>query len=723
MDLSKLNKAQHKAVKYLDGPCLVLAGAGSGKTRVITQKIAYLITDCAYQAKNICALTFTNKAAREMNERLRNLINPKFLRGLTVGTFHSLGLRFLREEYAHANLKQNFSVLDSSDTLAIVQELLASTDKAHLRSVQQKISLWKNGLITPDAAANLAIDNNELEAARAYQSYQATLKAYQSVDFDDLICLPAEILLNQTEVRERWQKRIHYLLVDEYQDTNTCQYKLMQSLSGSRSMFTVVGDDDQAIYAWRGATVENLTQLKKDYPSLEVIKLEQNYRSVQSVLQAANNVISHNPKAFDKTLWSELGSGQSINVTPMENDLAEAESIALRISAHKFSQQNRWQDYAVLYRSNHQARIIEQAFRTLRIPYTISGGQSFFDKAEIRDVLAWLRIIANEDEDPSFIRAATTPKRGIGQNTLQALGEYAAKNSMSLYEAAYGDLETFLATAKQRNAVTEFIDLINYFQNRINIKATIEPQTELFGNSKFDLSNHTEPINYAESSHDNLGFNNANTGVDLKVEDSVSKLLDDLLQLIRYEYHLYDNFDERQAQNRWNNVQELIQWLKRKADEDELDLREIVQYVALITMLDRSDEEEPDAVKLSTIHAAKGLEYPHVYLIGVEENLLPHRGNAEDESDTSEEANIANQRRIEEERRLMYVGITRAKDTLQLSWCKKRRRAREEIVCEPSRFIAEMGINLKSNQADAITDPETTLSALKRLLNNKRASS
>lgn len=695
-----LNPAQNQAVKYLNGPCLVLAGAGSGKTRVITRKIAYLITECGYQANKVCALTFTNKAAKEMSERLREIVNPRFLKGLTIGTFHSLGLRFLREEYALCKLKQNFSVLDAGDALAIVQELTASTDKAHIRSVQQKISLWKNALIDPDSAFNSASDNTSAEAAKIYYSYQATLFAYQAVDFDDLIRLPAQILLNDEAARKRWQARTHYLLVDEYQDTNTCQYQLMKALSGSRQMFTVVGDDDQAIYAWRGATAENLQQLNADYPQLKVIKLEQNYRSVQSVLKAANNVISHNPKSFDKKLWSELGAGSPIGVTSMANDLVEAESIALRISADKFRLQASWKDFAVLYRGNHQARVLEQAFRTLRIPYTISGGQSFFDKAEIRDILAWLRLIANEDEDPAFIRAATSPKRGIGQNTLQALGEQAAKSGCSLYTIASGELENILSTAKQRNAVYEFIHLINYFQNRIQPGAVLATtQADIFEQQPSTNSN--------------------NIGIDQQTEDSVARLLDDLLQIINYEYYLYDIFDDRQAQNRWSNVQELTQWLKRKADEEDFSIQEIVQYVALITMLDRSDDEEPDAVKLSTIHASKGLEYPHVFLIGVEENLLPHRGNAEDEDDTSEAANIAQMRRIEEERRLMYVAITRARSSLQISWCKKRRRAREEIVCEPSRFIAEMGINLKEEATTTNTNPEQTLSALKNLLSKQ----
>lgn len=676
-----LNPRQREAVLYLDGPCLVLAGAGSGKTRVITQKIAYLLRECSYPARQVVALTFTNKAAREMNERVRSLVNPQWLRGLTVGTFHSLGLRFLREEYATAGLKQGFSILDAHDAQALVQELLATTDRARLRAVQQAISLWKNALLDPDGAARAARDANEAEAARVYHSYQATLKAYQSVDFDDLIRLPAQLLAADSPLRTRWQSRVQYLLVDEYQDTNVCQYQMVRLLCGDRAMLTAVGDDDQAIYAWRGATSENLGQLARDYPQLRLIKLEQNYRSVQRILHAANQVISHNPKTFEKTLWSELGLGDPIRVTPMDSDLVEAESIAMRLSAARFERQAQWKDFAVLYRGNHQSRVMEQALRTLRIPYTVSGGQSFFDKAEVRDVLAWLRLIANEDEDPAFIRAATTPRRGIGQGTLQALGAEAARRNVSLFTVASEATETILPAARQRQAVQDFVALIRNFQVRAQRRGTSAGTNEETSNGE--------------------------------TSDGAARVLDDLLTAVDYERHLYDLLDDRQAQSRWTNVLELLDWLKRKAGEEDMTLLELVQHVALVTMLERSEDDEPDAVKLSTLHASKGLEFPYVYLIGVEEGLLPHRGGT-DEGDDGEAA--AQVRRIEEERRLMYVGITRAQRTLQVSWCRKRRRGRDDIACEPSRFIAEMGLQAEPSAAAADMDPDRTLGLLKALL-------
>lgn len=677
-----LNPRQREAVLYLDGPCLVLAGAGSGKTRVITQKIAYLLRECGYQGRHVVALTFTNKAAQEMSERVKGLVDSRLAKGLTVSTFHSLGVRFLREEAQHVGLKPQFSIIDASDALAIIQDMLATTDKARLKAVQQSISLWKNALISPDDAEKVAATPSQAEAAKIYRNYDATLKAYQSVDFDDLIRLPAWLLQHDSAVRERWQARVQYLLVDEYQDTNECQYRLVQMLTGQRAMFTAVGDDDQAIYAWRGATVQNLSKLTTDYPDLRLIKLEQNYRSVQRILTAANQVISRNPNLFDKKLWSDLGVGEPIKVTAMDSEEIEAESIAIRISAERFERKAEWRDFAILYRSNQQARVLEQALRNLRIPYTVSGGQSFFDKAEIRDVLAYLRLIANDDDDPAFIRAATTPRRGIGRATLQTLGQFAAERQMSLFAALFEIGQTELLAAKQLEPLQTFGAFIQRMQQRAG-------KTPAQG-----ISNTAEPA---------------------------SVILDDLLRAIDYERYLYDLLEERPAQTRWQNVLELVGWLKRKAEESDLNLFELVQHVALVTMLERSDDEEPDAVKLSTLHASKGLEYPHVFLAGVEEGLLPHMGRDDEDLDPACAAEVLAQR-VQEERRLMYVGITRARRSLHLTWCKKRRRAREDVVRERSRFIEEMGLGeLKPTESaeTAALSPKERLGMLKDLLSKK----
>ncbi|MYN14827.1 UvrD-helicase domain-containing protein [Pusillimonas sp. TS35] len=702
-----LNPAQREAVLYLDGPCLVLAGAGSGKTRVITQKIAYLLRECNYRARNVVALTFTNKAAREMSERVKQLVDPKLARGLTISTFHSLGLRFLREEAAHVGFKPRFSILDANDGLGIIQELLATTDKARLRTVQQNISLWKNALMDPDAADQAAASPSEAEAAKVYRSYSATLAAYQAVDFDDLIRLPAMLMRDNAEVRQRWQNRVHYLLVDEYQDTNVCQYQLVRWLTGSRAMFTAVGDDDQAIYAWRGATVENLANLTKDYPSIRLIKLEQNYRSVHTILAAANQVISHNPNIFGKKLWSDLGAGEPIQLTPMDNDEAEAESIAMRLSAARFERRAEWRDFAVLYRSNQQARVIEQALRNLHIPYTISGGQSFFDKPEIRDILSYIRLIANDDDDPAFIRAITTPKRGIGQATLQVLGQFAAERKLSLFAALFEIGETDRLADRQLEPLQVFGTFIQGLQARAGRKGAartlpVPAQASLLG-------------------ADTRSGDDARVGADGAVEDSAGAVLDHLLGVIQYERFLYDTLEERPAQNRWQNVLELTGWLKRKADEDDYTLVELAQHVALVTMLERGEEDDPDAVKLSTLHASKGLEYPHVYLAGVEEGLLPHLGRDDEDTDP-ENAADALASRIQEERRLMYVGITRARRSLHLSWCRKRRRAREDVVREPSRFIEEMGLALPVGgepEAGGAISPKERLGMLKALLTKK----
>jgi len=690
-----MNQQQQSAIAYLSGPCLVLAGAGSGKTRVITHKISWLIKECAYDARRVVALTFTNKAAREMSQRLKALIDTRLTKGLTVSTFHSFGLRFLREEARHIGLKSNFSVLDANDSLAIIQEHLETTDKARLRAVQQAISLWKNALIDVDQAEAQAHNPSDLESARIYRHYSATLEAYQAVDFDDLIRLPTLLLQENASVRKRWQARIHYLLIDEYQDTNACQYELMRLLVGDRAMFTAVGDDDQAIYAWRGATVENLKRLAVDYPDLKLIKLEQNYRSVQRILSAANRLIGNNTSHYGKRLWSDLGVGEAIQVTPMASDRAEAESIAIRLSAARFERQAQWRDFAVLYRGNHQARIVEQALRELRIPYSVSGGQSFFDRPEIRDILAYFRLLANTQDDAAFIRAATTPRRGIGQRSLEVLGRYANEQGASLFEAATTIVQHDLLPVRQYDALSRFIAFIQRYQKKFlgSASETVSAQLTM----TLDGAPTDDPAVAAEQPADAITA---------------------LVREIRYEAWLFDSLDEKPAERRWQNVCELIEWLQYKVKQEDLSLEMLLQHIALMSMLERADDDDPNTVRLSTIHAAKGLEYPHVYLIGVEEDLLPHTGRLE-ETFTEEEAALAHAHRIQEERRLMYVAITRAQRSMHISWCRTRRRARELVACEPSRFIAEMGLVPAPDTAEVDAQglsPKQRLSKLRALL-------
>jgi ATP-dependent DNA helicase Rep len=673
-----LNVPQSEAVIYLDGPCLVLAGAGSGKTRVITQKIAHLIEDRGYDPRTIAALTFTNKAALEMQERIAKLLKqPKQAKQLTVSTFHSLGVRILRQEANGVGLKDKFSIMDSDDCFGLVQDLAITTDKQLIRRIQNSISLWKNGLVDPEAAIRDAADEDEAQAARVFRSYVATLSAYQAVDFDDLIRLPVELFRNNEAIRDKWQRRLRYLLMDEYQDTNTCQYELVKLLVtgiNKKPMFTAVGDDDQAIYAWRGASVENLVTLQTDFPDLRVIKLEQNYRSTTRILQAANAVIGNNPKMFDKKLWSEHGLGEPIRVLGMQNDDQEAEQVAIMISADRFQRKNKWSDYAILYRGNHQSRVIEQSLRKERIPYTISGGQSFFDKAEIKDIISYLRLVANENDDPAFIRAVTTPKRGVGMATLEVLGALSKQWNCSLFEAVFkGGLEAKLAD-RQLLPLREFCNFINNLESRAS-----RPGPSGSG-------------------------------------ENAAAVLDDMMKEINYESYLYDSFDDRAAQGKWSNVLEFTNWLKERGNGgkdksgEEKNLLELTQMVALMTMLEGKDEE-PDAVRMSTLHASKGLEFPHVFLVGVEEGILPHKGDP----DASVETIGA---RVQEERRLMYVGITRAQRTLQITWCKQRKRAGEQIHCDPSRFIKEMALDVGDavpTEAEKIS-PKDRLASLKALL-------
>ncbi|MDR0702544.1 MAG: UvrD-helicase domain-containing protein [Azoarcus sp.] len=631
---SRLNAPQREAVRYLDGPCLVLAGAGSGKTGVITRKIAYLVGECGFAPGNVAAITFTNKAAREMQERVARLVGGRTPEGLTVCTFHALGLRIVRAEARHCGLKPQFSILDAADTAQIVADIAGDAEKGIAKQLQWRISAWKNAMISPAEAARLAGDELSATAARLYPDYERTLRAYQAVDFDDLIALPVRLFEENAEARERWQNRLRYLLIDEYQDTNRAQYRLLCHLTGVRGAFTAVGDDDQAIYAWRGADIENLRQLQVDFPQLRLVKLEQNYRSSRRILEAANRVIAHNDKIFEKKLWSEHGIGEPVVVTDCHSAEHEAEWVATKIGAHKFQHRSRFRDYAILYRGNHQARLIEQQLRNRNIPYVISGGQSFFERSEIRDIVAWLRLLANEDDDLAFIRAITVPRRGIGASTIEALGHYAGRRHLSMYAAAREEGCTAHLQARQLETVRQFIAFAGHMRQR----ATDEP---------------------------------------------ASRTLAALLAAIHYETWLFSHHANREAETKWRNVSDFVDWLGRRGDEDGKNLIELTQTIALASMLDKEDTDF-DGVQLATLHAAKGLEFPHVFLIGVEEGLLPHQSSVDED-------------KVDEERRLMYVGITRAQRSLHLTWCKRRKAGGELRECEPSRFIAEMGEDVQIN--------------------------
>ena len=639
---TELNPAQREAVRHLDGPLLVLAGAGSGKTGVITHKIGYLIEEAGIGPHRIAAITFTNKAAREMQERVKRLCGAR-ADGLLVSTFHALGVRILRQEGRRLGLKPGFSILDASDAAGLLQEHAGNVDKSRLRLFANRISLWKNALVGPEQALADAADEMDTAAARLYVEYEKSLRAYQAVDFDDLIRLPVGLFETDEEAAQRWRSRLWHLLVDEYQDTNGCQNRLMQLLTAGRDAFTAVGDDDQSIYAWRGADVANLHALRERYPRLKVIKLEQNYRSTGRILQAANALIAHNPKVFDKRLWSEHGPGDAVRIQACRDGEAEAEWVGATLAAHRFARRTQFSDYAILYRSNHQARVFEQQLRAQRIPYVLSGGQSFFEKSEIKDIIAYLRLLANTDDDPAFIRAATTPKRGIGSATLQALGQAAGRRHKSLFDTVFIPGLGDEVPQKQHVVLRQFGD----FMRRMGDKAAREP---------------------------------------------AGAVLETLLDAIGYESDLFASLEPREAETRWANVRDFTDWITRKGQEESKNLLELAQSVALLSMLDKQEAGQ-DAVQLATLHASKGLEFRHVFLVGVEEGLLPHRDSLEPG-------------KLEEERRLMYVGITRAQASLTVSWCERRKQGKDWTPREPSRFITEMGETARSAQEQRNSMPD-----------------
>ena len=638
--MTQLNARQKEAVLYIDGPCLVLAGAGSGKTSVITRKIAYLIQTCDIPARHIAALTFTNKAAREMKERVSNLVRGSAAKGLTVSTFHNLGLNIIRREYRSLGFKPGFSIFDAEDARSLLKELMlkdSDLDSDHLNLVQNKISNWKNDLITPKRALESAQSPGEQTIALIYQQYNQALRAYNAVDFDDLILIPVDLFQQHNDILIRWQKKIRYLLVDEYQDTNSSQYLLVQLLVGNRGSLTVVGDDDQSIYAWRGARPENMVQLKVDYPQLRVIKLEQNYRSTSRILRVANHLIANNPHEFDKALWSEMGLGDHIRVLRCAHEDAEAERVATEILTQRLRKQNKFRDYAILYRGNHQARLLEMKLQHHQIPYKISGGSSFFAKTEIKDVMAYLRLLVNPDDDNAFLRIINTPRRHIGTSTLEALGSYASQRQISLFAALD---EVGLQSHIPEKNLERLVRFSHWMRQVAKNCASRDPIIA--------VREMIDDIDYVGWMHQNSPSSKA---------------------------------AEKRIENVFYLVESLQKSLDKTADDDEDDEKRIQDAIAKLVLRDllerQEEEDESDQVQLMTLHASKGLEFPHVFMVGMEEDLLPHR-NSIDENN------------IEEERRLTYVGITRAKKTLTMTLAGKRKQFGEHSATTPSRFLDEL---------------------------------
>ncbi len=679
---SGLNLAQQEAVNYLHGPCLVLAGAGSGKTRVITHKIGRLI-ETGMAPNRIAAITFTNKAATEMRERAKGLIG-RDAKKVVICTFHALGVRMMREDGAVLGLKPAFSILDSDDVTKILKDAGGTTDAATARIWQWTISKWKNMGLDAAQAEAIAADDNERITAKVMGRYEERLSAYQSVDFDDLIGMPLKLLQQHADVRAKWQAALGHVLVDEYQDTNATQYEVLKALVGEGGRFTAVGDDDQSIYGWRGATLDNLKKLPIDYPTLKVVKLEQNYRSTSGILRAANNVIAPNPKLFPKTLFSELGEGEPVRVVDADSEAHEAERAVARIQSLRAgetitqsstgTQHLEWRNFAVLYRANHQARVFEQALRKANIPYKVSGGQSFFDRAEIKDLCGWFRLWVNNDDDPAFLRAVTTPKRGIGHTTLASLGTFASQYKLSLFEALFSPSLPSVMAKRAHEQLHEFGRYIN------------------------DLEYKARRTMGAEDSR---------------------AFMTEWLKEIDYEKHLYDGEDSEQvAAARWTNVLEFCDWMSARAggeiddasgatvESERKSLLEVAQTISLLSTISEREKDQ-NVVTLSTLHASKGLEWPHVMLVGVTEGLLPFK--LDDDNGKQEKISDSTLERLQEERRLMYVGITRAQRTLAVSWTKKRKKGREMIAGIPSRFIAEMALD----KTTAKEDPREKLKALR----------
>ena len=633
----KLNPGQNEAVKYVSGPCLVLAGAGSGKTGVICQKIAHLIKKCDYKARNIAAVTFTNKAAREMKERIVKMLGKDLTRGLTVSTFHSLGLDIVRREIKVLGYKPGFTLFDDQDSMALIKELTMDEldgDKDLLSKLQSMISNWKNDLFLPDAALKMAGDADTQEYAEFYQRYDQHMKAYNALDFDDLILIPTLLLKNYEEVRMRWQSKIRYLLVDEYQDTNASQYELIKQIAGVRARLTVVGDDDQSIYSWRGAKPENLILLGKDFPQLKLIKLEQNYRSSGRILKCANTLIANNPHVYDKALFSELAYGVELRVVQTKNEEDEVSRIIGELIGHRFMNRSSYKDYAILYRGNHQSRLLEKALMTNRIPYKISGGTSFFSRSEIKDVMAYLRVLVNPDDDNAFLRIVNVPKRELGPATLEKLGNYANMRKISMFAASF----------------------------ELGLEQT------LTGRSLIKLQAFTQwLVNVADQTE----------------RGDTAAVLRSMIREINYEDFLYDTSPSaKAAEMRMKNVTELFSWvtqmLEGSDDEEPMNLPQIVTRLTLRDMMERNEEEDNnDQVQLMTLHASKGLEFPYVFLIGMEEGLLPHQTSIDEGS-------------VEEERRLAYVGITRARRELIFTYARERRQYGEVSRTEASRFLHEL---------------------------------
>lgn len=626
--MNSLNQPQRDAVRHCDGPLLVLAGAGSGKTRVIIEKIAHLVASGRMPAKRIAAITFTNKSAKEMRERLGKRLKGDAAEGLTICTFHALGLRFLQIEHAAVGLKRGFSIFDADDSNAQIKDLMPGAKNDAVEAAKNLISRAKNAGLSPEEALAASKTTREQEAAKLYARYQARLSTFNAVDFDDLIRLPVQVLEHDAEIAAAWRERIGYLLVDECQDTNDAQYRLLKVLAGPRGDFTCVGDDDQSIYAWRGANPDNLMQMARDYPALQVIKLEQNYRCSNRVLRAANTLIANNPHEHPKKLWSDQPDGDRIRVWECRDNEHEAEKVAAEISYLHTAREAAWTDFCILFRGNHQSRPLEKAMQLLRIPYHLTGGTAFLERQEVKDALSWLRLVVNPDDDAAFLRAVQSPKREVGATSLAKLAEMAQHAHLPMSRAAESMGALKALPPRAANGLSAFNDILR------------------------DLRAHSTRLSAAEL---------------------VRRLSErsGLLAEIRAQCKDDASFARRRA-----NLDELADWFEHThRSEGRGNAGDLAAQLALLSRNDKDDGG--NQVRLMSLHAAKGLEFRYVFIIGCEDGTLPHEMSVE-------EGNLA------EERRLMYVGITRAKQGLYLSHSRETRRFREKVRLKPSRFLDEL---------------------------------
>ncbi|MCI5830387.1 MAG: 3'-5' exonuclease [Treponema sp.] len=657
----KLNPEQYRAVTTIEGPILIIAGAGSGKTRVITYRIANMLEKGIPQSA-ILALTFTNKAAREMEERIKELTNKK-LKNLTVSTFHAFGVRILRQEIEALGYRPNFSIYDETDKKALIKET-----GIELKFTADALDLYKISVLFSDIKTGRKTWSGDNDMYRElYEGYQEGLKLYNSVDFDDLIVLPIKLFKEHPEILARYKERFKYIMVDEFQDTSHQQYEFMHLLA-ERNV-AVVGDDDQSIYSWRGADYQNIVNFETDFPGLKEIRLEQNYRSTGTILAAANGVIKHNSNRKDKELWSGNGNGKPIEIYMPDNEAAEAEFIAEGIQGICAEEKRNYADFGVLIRANTQTRAIEEAFLEANIPYTVSGGTSFFERKEIKDIISYLRVIANHDDDINLIRILNTPRRGIGRAAIEQINTVAKNNGYSLWES----IQAIITCPPEERPVSD------------SVLDSLKDFSEIIEKNKSMLSG---------------------KGLSKKVREMVE-------EINYFDFLIAENpKSDKAARFKYMNIESLIKSMEQWENNPNYEDTSLYAYLNRITLLSRDDmdeEENQGKVNLMTVHASKGLEFPVVFIAGAEEGLMPHAHAIEEGGDAA----------VEEERRLFYVAVTRARNRLLISACRQRRRMSSTVECEPSRFLDEIPSNLvEYHEPSKEVNEETAHELLQNMLKN-----